>query len=107
MRRHTNALDAVAMADGSRAYGARMKHLTRIERIVPYLMDGLAALAGGVVATTVILGLAAAIGDLMPGAKTIAGLFCAASTAGAFLAVRIMRASIRNQVHMELAEGGK
>jgi hypothetical protein len=84
-----------------------MKHITKIERIIPYLMDGLAALAGGVVATTVVLGLAAAIGHIELGAKTIAGLFCAASTAGAFLAVRIMRASIRDQVHMELAEGGK
>lgn len=84
-----------------------MKNMTRIERIIPYLMDGLAALAGGVVATAAILGLAASIGDFLPGAKSIAALFCATSTVGALIAVRIARKSIRDQVHKELAEGGK
>jgi hypothetical protein len=83
-----------------------MKHMTRIERIIPYLMDGLAALAGGVVSTMVLLLAAAAVGDLSS-AKAVLAMFFLTGTCGAFLAVRIMRASIRDQVHMELAEGGK
>jgi uncharacterized membrane protein SirB2 len=82
-----------------------MKHLTRIERIIPYLMDGLAALAGGVVATSVLGALSVAVQEWTSAAVGV--LLLAIVTAGAFLAVRIARKSIRDQVHMELAEGGK
>jgi uncharacterized membrane protein SirB2 len=82
-----------------------MKHLTRIERIIPFLMDGLAALAGGVVATFVLGVLSVAVKEWTSAAVGV--LLLAIVTAGAFLAVRIARKSIRDQVHMELAEGGK
>jgi hypothetical protein len=79
--------------------------MTKIERIIPYLMDGLAALAGGIVGTGFLVAAAKAGG--WPGhAKTIAVILIV-ETATAFLAVRIARWSIRDQVHMELAEGGK
>jgi hypothetical protein len=84
-----------------------MKHMTRIERIIPFLMDGLAALVGGVGATGALLVAASTIADLLPGAKSIAALFLVITTAGALVAVRIARWSIRDQVHMELAESGK
>ena len=83
-----------------------MKHMTRIERIIPYLMDGLAALAGGFATSLAVIALVAVYGDVST-AKSIAGAFLVATSCGAFLAVRIARASIHPQVHMELAEGGK
>jgi uncharacterized membrane protein SirB2 len=79
--------------------------MTKIERIIPYLMDGLAALAGGVVTTSVLGILSVAVKEWTSAAVGV--LLLAIVTAGAFLAVRIARKSIRDQVHMELAEGGK
>lgn len=77
----------------------------KIERIIPYLMDGLAALSGGVVATAILGVVGPFVGDFAR--TTVNALFLAIVTVGAFLAVRIARKSIRDQVHMELAEGGK
>ena len=80
--------------------------MIKIERIIPYLMDGLAALAGGVVSISgLLLATLVVFGEMPP--KGVAALLLYSATLGAFLAVRIARKSIHDQVHMELAEGGK
>jgi hypothetical protein len=84
-----------------------MKHLTRIECVIPHVMDWLAALISALFTVAMTGALTFLVG---PEHRTGAAgglMFFANAAAGAYVGIRITRQIVRDQVHMELAEGGK
>lgn len=80
--------------------------MIKIERIIPYAVDALAALISAS-ATFAVSGLVVLLMGPSSYSSSGALLFFAAVVAGAFVGIRITRGMVRDQVHMELAEGGK
>lgn len=81
--------------------------MIKIERIIPYVLDWLAALISAAFTAAMTGLMILLVGPEHRIGAVGALLFFANAAAGAYVGIRITRQMVRHQVHMELAEGGK